>query len=120
EQRIGGKLELMGGHIRGVVTQWNPGQKLAYTWNVFNPGDTVSPYPESYLTLTLAPQEDQVVLTLEHLPVLARFVKLHAMGWHTYLDMIETAVRGQPVETRDAYMQRNAKRYGIDPVELIP
>jgi hypothetical protein len=42
----------------------------------------------------LAPHEDQVVLTLEHLPVFARFVKLNAMGWHTYLDMVEAAVRG--------------------------
>jgi uncharacterized protein YndB with AHSA1/START domain len=120
EQRVGGKVELMGGHIRGVVTQWNPRQKLAYTWNVFNPDDTVSPYPESYVTLTLAPEEDQVAVTLEHLPVLARFVKLNAMGWHTYLDMVEAAVRRQPIEARDAYMQRNAKRYGIDLVELIP
>jgi hypothetical protein len=54
------------------------------------------------------------VLTLEHLPVLERFVRLNAMGWHSYLDMVEAAVRGQPVEPRQAYMTRNAKRYGID------
>jgi uncharacterized protein YndB with AHSA1/START domain len=47
EPQVGGKVELMGGHIKGVVTQWNPPQRLAYTWNVFNPGDEVSPYPES-------------------------------------------------------------------------
>jgi hypothetical protein len=104
----------MGGHIKGLVTHWNPPQKLTYTWNVFNPGDTVSPYPESYLTLTLVPKENETVLTLEHLPVLERFVRLNAMGWHTYLDMVEAAVRGQSVETREAYMARNAKRYGID------
>ncbi len=114
EPQAGGKVELMGGHIRGVVTQWAPLQKLAYTWNVFNPGDEVSPYPESYLTVTLAPQESAVALTLEHLPVMERFVKLNAMGWHTYLDMVDAAVRGEAVEARDAYMARNAKRYGID------
>ena len=58
--RVGGKVELMGGHIRGVVTQWEPPQRLAYTWNVFNPGDERSPYPESYLTLTLAPADGDV------------------------------------------------------------
>ena len=114
EPRVGGKVDLMSGHIRGVVTQWNAPHKLAYTWNVFNPGDVVSPYPESYLTLTLAPQESEVVLTLEHLPVLERFVRLNALGWHSYLDMVEAALRGQPVEPRQAYMTRNAKRYGID------
>jgi uncharacterized protein YndB with AHSA1/START domain len=115
EPQVGGKVELMAGHIRGVVTQWRPTQKLAYTWNVFNPGDNASPYPESYLSLTLAPKEqEEIVLTLEHLPVLERFVRLNAMGWHSYLDMVEAAVRGQPVEPRQAYMTRNAKRYGID------
>jgi uncharacterized protein YndB with AHSA1/START domain len=114
EPRVGGMVELMAGHIRGVVTQWDPPGRLTYTWNVFNPGDTVSSYPESYLTLTLAPAGHDVTLTLEHLPVLERFVKLNAMGWHTYLDMVTAAVRGETVGARDSYMTVNAKRYGID------
>lgn len=114
EPRTGGAVELMSGHIRGVVTQWQPPQRLAYTWNVFNPGDAVSPYPESYLSLALTPLGHDTVLTLEHLPVLEQFVKLNAMGWHTYLDMVDAAVRGVPVETRDTYMKANASRYGID------
>ena len=60
---------------------------------MFNPGDVVSPYPESYLTLALRPQENDVALTLEHLPVLDRFVRLNALGWHSYLDMVEAGVR---------------------------
>jgi uncharacterized protein YndB with AHSA1/START domain len=114
EPEVGGKVELMGGHIRGVVTQWDPPQRLAYTWNVFNPGDTASPYPESYLTLTLAAAGNDVSLTLEHLPVLERFVKLNAMGWHTYLDMVTAAAHGETVQSRDSYMAKNAKHYGID------
>jgi uncharacterized protein YndB with AHSA1/START domain len=114
EPQVGGKIELMGGHIKGVVTQWNPPQRLAYTWNVYNPGDTVSPYPESYLTLTLASSGNDVALTLEHLPVLERFVKLNAMGWHTYLDMVAAAAHGETVQSRDSYMAKNAKHYGID------
>lgn len=121
EPQVGGKVELMGGHIRGVVTQWKPAERLAYTWNVFNPGDTVSPYPESYLILTLAPPDEGsgIILTLEHLPVLDRFVKLNAMGWHTYLDMVEATLRGETVETRESYISRNAKRYGIDLVNPV-
>ena len=110
----GGKFSLGGGHVRGVVTQWRPPLKLAYSWNVFEPGETTSPYPESYLTIELEPAGDQVQLTLTHLPVLPRFEAQNAMGWHTYLDMTEAAVRGEPVAPRSTYMERNAKLYGVD------
>ena len=114
EPRQGGKVSLMGGHIRGVVTQWIALRRLAYTWNVFMPGQTVSDYPESYLTLEVAPGK----LTLTHLPVLEPFVKPNAMGWHTFLDMVEDEVGGQPVQPRETYMKRNAERYGVDPSKL--
>jgi uncharacterized protein YndB with AHSA1/START domain len=110
EGHVGGKVELLGGHIKGVVTQWMPPRKLAYTWNVFMPGQSQSDFPESYLTLELG--ETDLVLT--HLPVLEDFVKLNAAGWHTFLDMVVAAARGQPVEARDTYMKRNAQRYGVD------
>ena len=58
----------MDGHIRGVVTQWQPPQRLSYTWNVFNPGDpadAVSAYPESYLTLALERRGGDVLLVLD-------------------------------------------------------
>jgi uncharacterized protein YndB with AHSA1/START domain len=114
EPRLGGGVSLMGGHIRGVVTQWQPPGRLAYTWNVYNPGDTTSPYPESYLILTLSPVGDGTIFTLEHLPVLEQFVKLNAMGWHSFVDMVEAAVRGETVHGRDHYMAQNARHYGVD------
>jgi uncharacterized protein YndB with AHSA1/START domain len=114
EPRVGGAVSLMGGHIRGVVTQWQPPGRLAYTWNVYNPGDATSPYPESYVILTMAPTVEGTLLTLEHLPVLESFVKLNAMGWHTFVDMVDAAVRGEPVHGRDQHMARNAQRYGVD------
>jgi uncharacterized protein YndB with AHSA1/START domain len=114
EPRVGGAVLLMGGHIRGTVTHCTPVTRLTYSWNVFNPGDEVSPYPESYLTLDLESQGDGTRLVLTHLPVLEQFVKLNAMGWHTFLDMVDAAVRGEKVEARTLYMKRNAERYGID------
>lgn len=54
EPREGGKIELMGGHIRGVITGWRPHQFLAYTWNVFQPGETFSQWPVTYLEFALA------------------------------------------------------------------
>jgi uncharacterized protein YndB with AHSA1/START domain len=110
ERRVGGAVSLMGGHIRGTVTQWLPAKKLAYTWNVFAPGQTISDFPESYLALEL----DGSRLTLTHLPVLEQFVKLNAVGWHTFLDMVDAAARGAPVESRETCMTRNAERYGVD------
>ena len=100
----------MDGHIRGTVTQWQPTAKLAYTWNVFMPGQTVSDFPESYLTLEL----DDGKLMLTHLPVLEAFVKLNAVGWHTFLDMVDAAACGATVEPRETCMKRNAERYGVE------
>jgi uncharacterized protein YndB with AHSA1/START domain len=117
EQRQGGAVVLMDGHIRGTVTQWAPPHRLSYTWNVFRPGDppdSPSAYPESYLTLSLEPQGEAVLLTLVHMPVLERFEKQNAMGWHTFLDIVSDALANRPVRTRQDYMVRNAARYGVD------
>lgn len=114
EPREGGAVHLMGGHIRGIVTQWKPPRRLAYTWNVFAPGETESSYPESYLTIELEPRGETVQLTLTHLPILDRFEKQNAMGWHTFLDLVEAAARGGGPLTREAYAAANAERYGVD------
>ncbi len=114
EPRAGGAVHLMGGHFRGIVTQWKPPHRLIYSINVLGPGELESQYPESYLSLALAPRGDEVALTLTHMPVLDRFEKQNAMGWHTFLDMLDTALHGRPTEPRQAYMQRNATRYDVD------
>jgi uncharacterized protein YndB with AHSA1/START domain len=118
EHRAGGEVRLMGGHIRGVVTQWNPPRRLAYTWNVFDPGADASRLPESYLTIDLELRGKDVLLTLTHLPLLDQFQRQTAMGWHTFLDMVGAAVRGTSPEPREVYMKRNAQRYGVDPANL--
>jgi hypothetical protein len=46
--------------------------------------------------------------------VLDRREKQNAMGWHTFLDMLTAALRGEPAEPRMVHMQRNAARYGVD------
>ena len=40
------------------------------------------------------------------------------MGWHTYLDMVTAAAHGETVQSRDSYMAKNAKHYGI--LSVIP
>jgi hypothetical protein len=85
---------------------------------VLGPGETQSQYPESYLSTELSARGDDVVLTLTHLPLLDRFEKQNAMGWHTFLDMLGAALKGEAVEPRQAYMQRNAACYGVDLANL--
>jgi uncharacterized protein YndB with AHSA1/START domain len=114
EPREGGAVRLNDGHIRGVVTQWRPPVKFAHSWNVFGPGESMSAYPESYLTLELASAEAEVALTLIHLPVLDRFEPQNAMGWATFLDILDDTLRGREVRPRRAYMERNAGLYGVD------
>lgn len=114
EPRQGGRVRLMGGHIRGVVTQWKPNRQLAYTWNVFDADEDESAYPESYVLFNLEPGEDGSRLTLLHLPVLERFESQNMMGWHTYLDMLAAAVGGEADPQRADYIRKNAALYGID------
>ena len=114
EPREGGTVSLNGGHIRGVVTQWRPPVKFAHTWNVFSPGETISAYPESYLTLELSQEDGNVGLTLIHLPVLERFEPQNAMGWATFLDILDDTLNGRAVGPRRDYMERNAALYGVD------
>jgi len=118
EGREGGRVRLNGGHIRGVVTQWRPPTRLAYTWDVFGPDEDISPYPESCLTLELEAIGDEVRLTLLHLPVLERFERQNAMGWATFLDILTDTLVGEPVQPRRAYMERNAAHYGVELANL--
>jgi uncharacterized protein YndB with AHSA1/START domain len=118
EPREGGAVRLNDGHIRGVVTQWKPNRRFSHTWNVFGPGETESQYPESYLTLELAEDGEAVVLTLTHLPILERFEAQNAMGWASFLDIVEDAAAGRPAQPRGAYIEKNAARYGVDLANL--
>jgi uncharacterized protein YndB with AHSA1/START domain len=114
EPREGGKVELMGGHIRGVVTGWRPGEFFAHTWNVFAPGETRSNWPVTYLEFGLKADGGGSKLTLTHRPIPAPVQPQTAMGWHSYLDMLDKAIRGETAGPRDSYFQKNAALYGVD------
>lgn len=113
EPREGGAVTLMGGHIRGVVTAWRPQEFLAYTWNVFSPGDTVSRWPISYLEFLLEADADTTRLTLTHRPIPQAMQPQTAMGWHTMLDLVAAGLNGQ-FPARAEIFPRNAALYGVD------
>ena len=113
EPREGGKVSLMGGHIRGVVTGWRPGQFLAYTWNVFSPGETQSRWPISYLEFTV----DGSRLTLIHRPIPEAMQNQTMMGWHTMLDLITAGLSGIFPKRADLF-PKNAALYGVDMSKL--
>jgi uncharacterized protein YndB with AHSA1/START domain len=113
EPREGGAVTLMGGHIRGVVTGWRPEKFLGYTWNVFQPGETESRWPVSYLEFSL---EDSR-LTLIHRPIPAAMQNQTMMGWHTMLDLIAAGLRGEHPKRADLF-PKNAALYGVDMTKL--
>ena len=109
EPREGGEVSLMGGHIRGVVTGWRPNEFLAYTWNVFSPGESLSRFPISYLELSL----DGSRLTLIHRPIPAEMQNQTMMGWHTMLDLVAAGLRGEIPKRADLF-PKNEALYGVD------
>jgi uncharacterized protein YndB with AHSA1/START domain len=121
EPKQGGTVRLESGHIRGIITQWQPPNRLVYTWNVFNPDDgpdAVSAYPESYPTFELEAHGNNISLTFRHFPILERFVPQNAMGWSVMLDILAAALSGEPVQERSVYAERNAQLYGVDMNQL--
>jgi uncharacterized protein YndB with AHSA1/START domain len=113
EPREGGAVTLMGGHVRGVVTAWQPGVLLGYTWNVLAPGETVSRFPVSYLEFALAADALAVRLTLTHRPIPEAMQNQTAMGWHTMLDLLEAGLNGEFPKRADIF-PTNAALYGVD------
>jgi uncharacterized protein YndB with AHSA1/START domain len=113
EPREGGAVSLMGGHIRGVVTAWRPESFLAYTWNVFDPGEALSRYPISYLEFALSPDGAGTRLVLTHRPIPPDMQKQTALGWHTMLDLIGAALRGEHPKRAELFA-KNAALYGVD------
>src|SRR5690606_11563367 len=60
EGREGGKVDLANGHVRGVVTRWEPPSLLSYTCNLSGPhGERLPVY---FLPLALQPRKEGQVL----------------------------------------------------------
>jgi uncharacterized protein YndB with AHSA1/START domain len=122
--REGGAVSFMAGHIRGVVTGWQPEKFLGYTWNVFQPGEAtvssseaaghqkVSAWPVSYVEFALDAAANGTTLTLIHRPIPEAMQKQTAMDWHTYLDLLTAGLAGDFPKRADLFA-KNAALYGV-------
>jgi len=62
EHRVGGAVNLLDGHLRGVVTQWKPPHLLAlYLETCSVRVNEESHYPESYVKFELEPRGNEVL-----------------------------------------------------------
>ena len=44
--------------------------------------------------------------------------RVSLMGWHSMLDIVEAALRGEKIEERSIYMKKNAALTGVDLANL--
>ena len=117
---MGGKVSLADDHIQGVVTQWKPPERLTFTWNVFDPGQTESDHPETYVMFELEPVGEEVRLTLTHRQFtddVLEYLPQTLMGWHTIIDTLAALVRGEEPEPWKERMEKNKARYGVGEIK---
>lgn len=75
----------------------------------------VSSFPETYVTIELEPDGDEVHLVLTHRPILLKeYEGRTMMGWHTLLDGLVAVAAGREPEARDVAMERNRVLYGVE------
>ena len=95
---VGGKVMLRSGGpiIRGVVQEYEPASRLAYTWNVFMPMLDEPLAAESVLRFELAPHEEGTALTMTQGPIAPEFRSRTIAGWHVMLEILAAAIAGEP------------------------
>ena len=67
----------------------------------------------SSVTIELEPHGGNVLLTLSHRPIIEGMDGYTRMGWHSFLDMLRSLLRGEEPEPIETHMERNRMRYGL-------
>jgi uncharacterized protein YndB with AHSA1/START domain len=95
---VGGKVVLRSGGpvIRGTVREIEQPYRLAYSWNVYMPGEENPASSESVLAFTLAPHEEGTLLTLDHGPIDPEYRSRTIAGWHALLEILGANLSEQP------------------------
>jgi len=102
EAWIGGAVALRwpgGEQMDGVITVFEPGRVLEYTWRETALG------VDSVVRFELRPQGSGTLLVLEHTGVPAGQVAGFGAGWHGHLDALAAALAGQDMDPHARYRQ---------------
>jgi uncharacterized protein YndB with AHSA1/START domain len=98
EGRVGGAVRLRwdsGDEMRGVITAFEPGRLLEYTW--CEPALGV----ESVVRFELRAEPSGTVLVLEHTQVPADQRAGFGAGWHGHLDALAAALEGRSLDPHE-------------------
>lgn len=102
QARAGGAVRLRwqgGEEMDGVITIFEPGRVLEYTWREAALG------VESVVRFELRPEGAGTVLVLEHTGVPAQQAAGFGAGWHGHLDALAAGLRGQVADPRARYRE---------------
>jgi uncharacterized protein YndB with AHSA1/START domain len=102
EARIGGAVALRwpgGEQMDGVITVFEPGRVMEYTWREIALG------VESVVRFELRPQGSGTLLVLEHTGVPAGQAAGFGAGWHGHLDALAATLAGQDMDPHARYRQ---------------
>ena len=106
EPRVGGDVtvrfseDTCGGHtagVNGTVREFRPPHVIAFTWFQLRrqPDGSIRPSNEGEVRFELSEKGEKVLLTLLHSRLPTAELSSHSAGWHSYLDNLESRVRGQ-------------------------
>jgi uncharacterized protein YndB with AHSA1/START domain len=115
EGRVGGAVRLRwdsGDEMNGVITVFEPGRLLEYTWREAALG------VESVVRFELRPARPGTLLVLEHTRVSADQAPGFGAGWHGHLDALAAALTGQAADPHGRYRELEPEyvsRFGSAP-----
>jgi uncharacterized protein YndB with AHSA1/START domain len=102
EARVGGAVRLSwdgADEMRGVITAFESGRLLEYTWNEAALG------VESLVRFELRPEGAGTVLVLSHSRVPRHQGAGFGAGWHGHLDALAAVLAGQPADPRERHSE---------------
>jgi uncharacterized protein YndB with AHSA1/START domain len=102
EARSGGAVRLRWqgtDEMHGVITAFEPGRLLEYTWNEAALG------VKSLVRFELRPEGAGTVLILAHTRVPADQAAGFGAGWHGHLDALALALAGRPADPHERYRE---------------
>jgi uncharacterized protein YndB with AHSA1/START domain len=91
--------------VIGEVLVWDPYSELTHTWNIN--GEV-----PSTVNYRIEETDTGTKMTLTHTKLPAEMAGGYTPGWHAYLDRLEQAISGSPMQTWDELFEQAMPLYG--------